>query len=96
VKTCLLGAGAELLHLTTSFRAPPSIQHFVNGAFAPAIAADAEASGYVALERCRSGLRTARQSSRCPFQDPMATLVRSLTIASTSHCRVRSALSSTG
>src|SRR5262249_41500143 len=48
-----LGVGAELLHLTTSFRAPPSIQTFVNGAFAPAIAADAEASGHVPLERWR-------------------------------------------
>jgi ATP-dependent helicase/nuclease subunit A len=53
VKKRLLGVGAELLHLTTSFRAPPSIQRFVNGAFAPAIAADAEASGYVPLEQCR-------------------------------------------
>jgi ATP-dependent exoDNAse (exonuclease V) beta subunit len=53
VKKRLLGVGAELLHLTTSFRAPPSIQGFVNGAFAPTIAADAEASGYVPLERWR-------------------------------------------
>src|SRR5258705_6775817 len=37
IKKRLLGAGAELLHLTTSFRAPPSIQNFVNAAFAPAI-----------------------------------------------------------
>jgi ATP-dependent exoDNAse (exonuclease V) beta subunit len=53
VKKRLLGSGAELLHLTTSFRAPPSIQTFVNHAFAPAIGADAEASSYVPLERCR-------------------------------------------
>jgi ATP-dependent helicase/nuclease subunit A len=53
IKKRLLGAGAELLNLTTSFRAPPSIQCFVNGAFAPAIAADAEASGYVSLKRSR-------------------------------------------
>jgi ATP-dependent helicase/nuclease subunit A len=53
VKRRLLALGAEVLHLTTSFRAPPSIQRFVNGAFAPAIAADAEASGYVALEPSR-------------------------------------------
>ncbi|SHL37484.1 ATP-dependent exoDNAse (exonuclease V) beta subunit (contains helicase and exonuclease domains) [Bradyrhizobium lablabi] len=39
VKSQLLAQGAVLLHLTTSFRAPPSIQDFVNGAFAPAMAA---------------------------------------------------------
>ena len=33
VKARLLRAGAELLHLTTSFRARPSIQSFVNAAF---------------------------------------------------------------
>jgi ATP-dependent helicase/nuclease subunit A len=53
VKRRLLAVGAKVLHLTTSFRAPPSIQRFVNGAFAPAIAAEAEASGYVALEPSR-------------------------------------------
>jgi ATP-dependent helicase/nuclease subunit A len=53
VKRRLVAVGAKVLHLTTSFRAPPSIQRFVNGAFAPAIAADAEASGYVALEPSR-------------------------------------------
>jgi len=50
IKRRLIDAGAELLHLTTSFRAPPSIQKFVNAAFAPAIAADEEADGYVPLE----------------------------------------------
>jgi superfamily I DNA/RNA helicase len=53
VKKRLLDVGAELLHLTTSFRALPSIQKFVNAAFAPAIAADEEADGYVPLERQR-------------------------------------------
>jgi ATP-dependent helicase/nuclease subunit A len=55
VKRRLLGAGADLLHLTTSFRAPPSIQSFVNGAFAPAMAAgpDGGQAGYVPLERSR-------------------------------------------
>src|SRR5204862_6460019 len=33
VKARLRAAGAELLHLTASFRAPPSIQSFVNAAF---------------------------------------------------------------
>jgi ATP-dependent helicase/nuclease subunit A len=54
VKRRLLAAGAKVLHLSTSFRAPPSIQRFVNDAFAPAIGADAEASGYVALEPNRA------------------------------------------
>jgi ATP-dependent helicase/nuclease subunit A len=51
VKQRLLGAGAGLLHLTTSFRAPPSIQEFVNAAFAPAMTAspDGSQAAYVAL-----------------------------------------------
>ena len=55
VKERLLGVGAELLHLTTSFRAPPSIQSFVNGAFAPAMAAgpDASQAAYVPLQPSR-------------------------------------------
>ncbi|SFP36920.1 UvrD-like helicase C-terminal domain-containing protein [Bradyrhizobium sp. Ghvi] len=43
-----------MLHLTTSFRATPSIQAFINSAFAPAIAADEEADGYVPLEQARA------------------------------------------
>ena len=55
VKKRLLGAGAELLHLTTSFRAPPSIQSFVNGAFATAMAAgpDGSQAAYVPLQPSR-------------------------------------------
>jgi ATP-dependent exoDNAse (exonuclease V) beta subunit len=53
VKKHLLCAGAELLHLNTSFRAPPSIQSFVNGAFAPAMKADGAQASYVPLERSR-------------------------------------------
>jgi ATP-dependent helicase/nuclease subunit A len=55
VKKRLRHVGAEVLHLTTSFRAPPSIQSFVNLAFAPAMAADTEGSqaGYVKLEPSR-------------------------------------------
>jgi ATP-dependent helicase/nuclease subunit A len=56
IKMRLLGVGAELLHLTTSFRALPSIQRFVNCAFATAIGGDAEASGYVALDPWRPEL----------------------------------------
>ena len=57
IKGLLLRAGAELLHLTKSFRATPSIQAFINSAFAPAIAADEEAKGYVPLERARGEVR---------------------------------------
>ena len=55
VKDRLRHVGAEVLHLTTSFRAPPSIQTFVNLAFAPEMATDMEASqaGYVPLESSR-------------------------------------------
>jgi ATP-dependent helicase/nuclease subunit A len=55
VKTGLLDVGAELLHLTTSFRAPPSIQSFGNGAFATAMGRDpAEGqAAYVPLHASR-------------------------------------------
>lgn len=55
VKARLIEAGAELLHLTTSFRAPPSIQCFINAAFSRAMTArpDRGQAGYVALEKAR-------------------------------------------
>jgi ATP-dependent exoDNAse (exonuclease V) beta subunit len=55
VKKRLLEAGAELLHLTTSFRAPPSIQAFVNGAFEPAMptSPDGSQAAYVPLRPSR-------------------------------------------
>src|SRR5204863_205533 len=53
VKRLLLGAGAELLHLTTSFRSSPSIQEAVNAAFAPVMQGGTQAS-YVALHPFRS------------------------------------------
>jgi ATP-dependent exoDNAse (exonuclease V) beta subunit len=55
VKARLIRAGAELLHLTTSFRAPPSIQSFVNAAFSRAMTAspDPGQAAYVALEKSR-------------------------------------------
>ncbi len=55
VKKRLLAAGAKLLHLSTSFRSPPSLQSFVNTAFAPAMVASADGSqaGYVPLTQCR-------------------------------------------
>ena len=54
VKERLIGVGAELLYLTTSFRAPPSIQAFVNGAFAPAMTAGPDTGLYVPLRPSRS------------------------------------------
>jgi ATP-dependent helicase/nuclease subunit A len=55
VKKRLLALGAQLLHLTTSFRAPPSIQRFINSAFASAMTADTESgeAAYVPLARSR-------------------------------------------
>jgi ATP-dependent exoDNAse (exonuclease V) beta subunit len=56
VKERLRRLGAEMLQLTTSFRAPPSIQSFVNLAFAPAMAASVKGgqAAYVPLEPSRS------------------------------------------
>ena len=47
--------GATLLHLTTSFRSPPSLQTAVNAAFAPRMqgAPDGSQASYVALEPAR-------------------------------------------
>ena len=53
MKQLLLSAGAELLHLTTSFRSSPSIQEAVNAAFAPVMQGGTQAS-YVALHPFRS------------------------------------------
>ena len=57
VKERLRHVGAEVLHLSTSFRSPPSIQSFVNLAFAPAMAADTEGSqaGYVPARVFKTG-----------------------------------------
>jgi ATP-dependent exoDNAse (exonuclease V) beta subunit len=55
VKERLSKVGAVVLHLTTSFRSPPSIQSFVNLAFAPAMVAgvDGGHAAYVPLEPSR-------------------------------------------
>jgi ATP-dependent exoDNAse (exonuclease V) beta subunit len=72
VKERLLRAGAELLHLTTSFRAPPSIQSFVNCAFATAMAAgpDSSQATYVPLERSRSEIVGQRTLIALPVPKP--------------------------
>ena len=56
MKERLSKAGAVVLHLTTSFRSPPSIQSFVNLAFAPAMAAgvDRGHAVYVPLKPSRA------------------------------------------
>ena len=53
VKKILLEKGAQLFHLTTSFRSPPSLQSFVNAAFAPVMGAspDESQAAYVPLDR---------------------------------------------
>ncbi|HXW94007.1 MAG TPA: UvrD-helicase domain-containing protein [Terriglobales bacterium] len=55
VKQLLLGQGAELLQLTTSFRSLPSIQALINRAFAPAMDGNADTlqAGYVPLSPFR-------------------------------------------
>jgi ATP-dependent helicase/nuclease subunit A len=55
VKERLVGAGAEVLHLSTSFRARPSIQSFINAAFAPIMQASPERiqAAYVPLKPSR-------------------------------------------
>jgi ATP-dependent exoDNAse (exonuclease V) beta subunit len=53
VKQMLLSRGAELLYVNTSFRSPPSLQSFVNAAFAPAMAGTSADGQYVPLENWR-------------------------------------------
>jgi ATP-dependent helicase/nuclease subunit A len=56
VKQMLLSRGAEPLYLNTSFRSPPSLQSFVNAAFAPAMAGTTADGEYVPLEKWRTGI----------------------------------------
>jgi ATP-dependent exoDNAse (exonuclease V) beta subunit len=53
VKQMLLSRGAVPLYLNTSFRSPPSLQSFVNAAFAPAMAGTVADGEYVPLENWR-------------------------------------------
>ena len=55
VKRILLAGGAELLHLTTSFRSVPAIQQAVNAGFAPVMKGGTQAS-YVALDPFRQDI----------------------------------------
>lgn len=55
IKDHLVAIGAEVLHLTTSFRAQPSIQTFVNEVFSGAMSSrpDGGQAAYVALQHAR-------------------------------------------
>jgi len=72
VKKHLLARGAVLLHLTKSFRAPPSIQRFVNDAFAPAMTADASAgeAAYVPLQEARNEITGRPTIIALPIPEP--------------------------
>jgi ATP-dependent helicase/nuclease subunit A len=54
VKEMLLARGAEPLYLNTSFRSPPSLQSFVNAAFAPTMAGTTADGKYVPLAQWRA------------------------------------------
>jgi ATP-dependent exoDNAse (exonuclease V) beta subunit len=54
VKQMLLSRRAEPLYLNTSFRSPPSLQSFINAAFAPAMAGTTADGEYVPLEKWRT------------------------------------------
>lgn len=56
VKELLLRGGAELLHLSTSFRSLPSIQQAVNAGFAPRMQGGTQAA-YVPLDPFREDVR---------------------------------------
>lgn len=55
VKALLLASGAQLVHLTTSFRSVPALQQAVNGGFAPRMTGGAQAA-YVPLDPYREPL----------------------------------------
>jgi ATP-dependent helicase/nuclease subunit A len=54
VKQMLLSRGAKALYLNTSFRSPPSLQSFVNAAFAPVMAGTTADEQYMPLEQWRA------------------------------------------
>jgi ATP-dependent exoDNAse (exonuclease V) beta subunit len=55
VKRILVGSGAELVHLSTSFRSVPALQEAVNAGFAPRMQGGTQAA-YVALDRNRPSI----------------------------------------
>ncbi|MEO8841764.1 MAG: UvrD-helicase domain-containing protein, partial [Kofleriaceae bacterium] len=72
VKQRLLGDGARLLYLTTSFRAVPAIQTAINAAFEPVMRGDGQAT-YVPLEPCRDDAADQPAVVALPVPSPYGT-----------------------
>lgn len=72
IKNRLCGLGAQLLRLSTSFRAPPSIQLLVNTTFARAMAEDEVAAEYVPLRPYRSDITERPTIVALPAPSPYA------------------------
>jgi ATP-dependent helicase/nuclease subunit A len=71
VKQRLLARGAQLEHLTVSFRATPAIQQMVNAAFAPLMAAESSTQpAYVALSSFRADFGQQPAVVALPVPDP--------------------------
>jgi ATP-dependent exoDNAse (exonuclease V) beta subunit len=76
IKQRLLERGAVLLHLTTSFRAVPSLQRFVNDAFEGAMIPNAEGTqaAYVPLHPYRQEITDQPTLIALPVPKPYSTL----------------------
>jgi len=72
VKQLLLAGGAELLHLSTSFRSVEAIQQAVNAGFKPTMQGGTQAT-YVALDPFRPGIAGQPAWSRCRRRRSTAT-----------------------
>src|SRR5262249_4981816 len=72
VKRQVVAAGAEVVHLTVSFRSIPAIQQAVNAAFAPAMAAGTSGTqaAYVPLAEYRASLPDQRALVGLPVPQP--------------------------
>jgi ATP-dependent exoDNAse (exonuclease V) beta subunit len=75
IKAGLLAQGAELLHLTTSFRSVPSIQSAVNAAFSQwmLVSDDGSQAEYVALAEHRSDIAGQPGVVALPVPEPYGT-----------------------
>jgi ATP-dependent exoDNAse (exonuclease V) beta subunit len=70
----LEACGAQLLHLTTSFRSVPELQSFVNAAFAPVMTGDEQTlqADYVPLARYRDAISDQPAIVALPVPEPYA------------------------
>jgi hypothetical protein len=95
-KRRLLARGAELVHLTTSFRSVPSIQAMVNAAFAPLMSGgeDGSQATYVPLTPFREEPEGRPPSSRSRFRGLIRTGARSPISRSRTQSPMRSVPSS--